>query len=531
MPNLLNTQSSNYNNKQMKPAKHILLILQAFFLFSCAEPLISNLQKGSYKYSAATDDVLGVSIGIMPVQKAKEEEEKPKTFLDLRDSLPHAYMRLLSSKEPNPDKFINYLHKELSTIPKKPAEKKPTDFTTYKFLLNFSHWNKFYNNTLYMHPNTRLEYLTTYLNIPANSAIGFYTIDRLENEFDEIDLGTLSRDQSVTFNAKLTGELGTGSTVSNTASGKTTGTSGGNIIGKTNVYDEKGSVIGTLDNTSTAGNTKEGSNTNTVTGTANAKANGEIGYLNNETIKEAVAVKLKRLRTGFSFSNSELVIAQRGRPLGDISYNTFVTVTLKVSNPTNVFPLFVYNFDAAFESNGIPIKADKLNFTRRLINFVPCSRATDIQLTTRYEGAIRAVGNNEENTGENALEYDDKVTFYKFDKSQENSVNIDKNMYCKRAYKIVAKDAASNNYVLKIANPVPEELDIFMDDKPELFLQWILEQQSNPIKANLITSRFRIYFENTATKARVFLNKDALNASELAAISDLKDIKLEIRNP
>lgn len=325
----------------MKPAKYILLILQAFLLFSCAKPLISNLQKGSYRYTTTSEDVLGVSVGVMPIQKAKEEEEKPKTLFDLRDSLPHTYIKLLSSKEPDPEKFIAYLHKALSTVPNKSAEKKPTDFTTYKLLFNFSHWNKFYNSESYMHPNTRLEYLTSYLTIPAGSGISFYTIDRLENEFDEIDLGTLSRDQTVTFNAKLTGELGSGSTVSNTTSGKTTGASGNNMVGKTNVYDEKGNVVGTIDNTSTAGSTKETSNANSVAGSANAKANGEIGYLNNETIKEAVAVKLKRLRTGFSFSNSALVIAQRGRPLGDITYNTFVTVTLKVSNPTNVFPLFV----------------------------------------------------------------------------------------------------------------------------------------------------------------------------------------------
>ncbi len=102
----------------------IKLLLPTFLLSSCAKPLISNLQKGSYAYTTTADDVLGVSVGLMPIQKPKEEEEKPKTFFDLRDSLPHVYLKLLSTKVTDPDKFIDFIHKHLSTLPKKPADKK-----------------------------------------------------------------------------------------------------------------------------------------------------------------------------------------------------------------------------------------------------------------------------------------------------------------------------------------------------------------------------------------------------------------------
>lgn len=141
------------------------------------------------------------------------------------------------------------------------------------------------------------------------------------------------------------------------------------------------------------------------------------------------------------------------------------------------------------------------------------------------------MGNEAKNTGENALEYDDKVIFYKINKTQGDPVNIDKSLYCKKAYKIVAKDAAGNKYVLKIASPVPEELDLFVDDRPELFLQWIIEQQFNPVAANLVTSHFQIYFESPATRTRVYLVKNALSTAELTAIKGLRDITLEIRNP
>lgn len=504
------------------------LLVAAILFSACSKPLISNLQKGPYEYKDAPESLLGVSVGVTPVQKAPEELEKPKTFFDLRDSLAHIYLKIVASQVRHPDSLIKYLAKPIIDAPKKAAQSKPTDFTQYKVRLNFAHWNKFYNSASFMHPNTRLEYLTTYLTIP--SGVSLYSVDRLENEIDEIDLGTLSRDQTVTFNTKLTGEYGAGSTFNNIANIKNTSASSNGTVGKETVYDGKGNAIGTIDKTFSNGGTQEGGKTTTTTGSANAKLAGELGYLNNETIKEAVALKLRRLRTGFSFSDKQLVIAQRGRPLGDISYNTIVTVTLKVSNYGTVYSPKVFDFEKLFTDAGDPVIANNLIFSLKGINFVPCDTATDITISTKYEGAIRAAGNETGNTGENALEYDDKVTFYRIKEKAGDTVLIEKNLYCKKAYRVTATDSTGNRYILYMAAPNPEELLLFSEDKPEVFLQWVREQRENPVSANLTTSKFKMYFEKSGGGARIFLVKNGLSGSDINSIKTLNDIKLEIRN-
>jgi hypothetical protein len=428
----------------------------------------------------------------------------------------------------HPDSLIKYLAKPITEPPKKTDAPKPTEFITYQVRLNFAHWNKFYNDRRFMHPNTRLEYLTTSLAIPAG--VSLYSVDRLENEIDEIDLGTLSRDHTVTFNTKLTGEYGAGSTFNNTTTGKSTRATGNEASSEEPVYDAKGNVIGKVNTKNTGGNTGESTNTNNTIGSANAKVGGEVSYLNNETIKEAVAVKLRRLKTGFSFSDQKLVIAQRGRPLGDISYNTIVTVTLKVSNPGNVFSPNVFDFKTLFTDKGEPVKANDLVFSMRGINFVPCDVATDVTLTTKYEGAIRAAGNEEDNTGENALEYDDKVTFYKIKPTDGDNVQIGKTLFCKKVYSITALDKDSNRYILKMAAPNPQKLLLFSDDKPEVFLQWVLEQRDNPASANLKTTKFKMYFQKTSDRTKIHLVKDGLSPTEITALKSLNDIKLEITN-
>jgi hypothetical protein len=151
-------------------------------------------------------------------------------------------------------------------------------------------------------------------------------------------------------------------------------------------------------------------------------------------------------------------------------------------------------------------------------------------LTVDYEGAIRAPQNDSKDPGQNALEYDDKVIFYKFGNKPGRPLIFDKNLYCKNAYKITAnvKDSA---YVLRIAAPVPKELDIFVDDHPEVFLQWVLDQLDNPVATNLISSKFMLYFENTVSKTRIYLVKHALNAAELNALKAIRDVKAVKRLP
>ncbi|MBS1511435.1 MAG: hypothetical protein JST86_11380 [Bacteroidetes bacterium] len=518
----------------MKFLRHTAAILVIIFIqTSCKapQPLLSNHEKGTYNYNTTNADVVNVTVSVLPLVKPTEEPEKPKTFLDLKDSLPQIYLKLLAAKEPDPVKFMSYLSKPLIGVDKKPDEGKPTDYTKYKLRFVFTNLKKYYNDKIFMHPNTRLEFLTTSLGIPSASSITFYNIDKLENEFDEIDLGSLTRDQTVTLNTKISGEAGFGNSVSNVTGNKNTKTTGIGSSGKQSVYDENGNVIGTMDNSGNFTGTSENSKNSTIGSQSSLKANAEASYMNTETIKEAIAVKLKRLRTGFNFSPKNLTIAQRGRPMGDISDNIYVTTTLSVADPINVLPTRVYDFGGPFNQTGNPIKADELTFTSRLVNFVPCDAATTINLTTSYEGAIRVVDNDSNDPGEHALEYDDKVTFYKFKNDKDGTIELDKNVYCKDAFIITAKNAANDRFILNIATPVSEELNIFVDDNPRLFLSWVLNQIEKQNAADLSTTKYSMYFENTRTHDKIYLVKAGMTTTDLTALRGLVNINLEKRRP
>jgi hypothetical protein len=192
----------------------------------------------------------------------------------------------------------------------------------------------------------------------------------------------------------------------------------------------------------------------------------------------------------------------------------------------------VYSFEKLYNENNQPNIADKLLFSKREVNFVPCDNAADITFTTKYEGAIRSVRNLWLNAGTNALEYDDKVTFYRIGTTTGAPLTIDKSEYCKNAYKFIATDASGARYILKIADPSHRELDVFIDDYPQLLWQWLIDNLSNPIAGNLNTTRFILYFEKIdLTKQQIPIVKQNMTPTDIATLRTITGITIEKRNP
>lgn len=496
---------------------------------SCASPKISNLEKGRYKYSKETvpTDVITVSVSRLPISIEESTQPKPTMFLDMRDSLPHLYMNLLSSKISNADTFTTRLSKPIIPVSKSQDAKKQKDYTEYKVQFVFNNLKKYYNDKRFMHPNTRLEFLTTYLTLSDNSPVIFYNINKLQNEYEDIDLGTLSRDQTVTLNAKLNVTGGLGGSYENNTGNNTTNTNNRESSIGNNVYDADGNLIGSINNKGTFTSTNVGNNSKKSTAQAQINATTEGSYLNNETIREAIAVKLKRLRTGFNFSERSLTIAQRGRILGDISDNIYVTTTLKVANPAKVSSVPVYSFEKLYGESNQPNNADKLIFSKRLVSFVPCDNASNITFTTEYEGAIRSVRNVWPYTGANALEYDDKVEFYKIPKTAGQSFTIDKNEYCKDAFRFIATDTSGSKYTLKILDPYLIEVDVFIDDNPFLLNKWLIEQCFNPIAEKLNSKIFTLCFEKQdQTRKRIYVVKNGMTPNDIAMLKTIAKIEV-----
>jgi hypothetical protein len=519
----------------MKKLNNLLIaftIVGAMFGCRGAKPVLSNLHHKPYKYETLSTDknVVDVKVGLMPIVAAAQAEEQPRLPWDLRDSIPHLLIKSISNKVKNPEEIFTLMSKPLPTAEKKANKSLPTNYTEYKVRLNFSNVKRYFIDKDFMHPNTRMEFLNTTLSIPENSPFSFYSIDRLENEFEEIDLGNLERNKSVTFNAKLTGGAEMGSSAEGTNTHNASNTNNVKNNEERPVYDEKGNVVGKVNNAGELVRVNTNNNTSTAKTGAKATANAEVGYLNSESIKEAIAIKLKRMKTGFSFANDEIVIAQGGRPNGDISHNVYVTATIKFKNDklSATSAKNVYNFSNLFDEHNQPNTADQLLFTKRTVKYVKCGEGVPIALNINYEGAIRAVGNSAMQTGENALENDDQVTYFQIPKQAGKSLVIDPGVYCKEVYKIKAFGKNGKSYDLRISWTVEEELDLFSDDQPEQFMQWLLKQVANPDIKKLNTNKFELYFEGAGGE-KIYIVKDNMKAEDIKAIKTLNNYTTEAR--
>ena len=60
--------------------KAILYISVIMLGYSCAKPLLSNLQKSTFEYSTTNDSVLKAGVSVQPLVSPADNEEKPKTF-------------------------------------------------------------------------------------------------------------------------------------------------------------------------------------------------------------------------------------------------------------------------------------------------------------------------------------------------------------------------------------------------------------------------------------------------------------------
>lgn len=507
-----------------------VMVLTTIIGCKAPTPVLSKLHTNLIGNDTTSNLILDVRVGLTPFKASVSAPEKPQLLWELQDSLPHHLIKVIAAKATNPDEIVALMSKPVRVQKEDPPKELPSTYTEYKVRLVFSNIKRYFIDKRFTHPNTRMAYLNTYVTIPeTENRIAFQSIDKMENEFEEIDLGNISRTQSVTFNAKLTatGQIGTSVDNTNTNSSDTNrDRSNGN---EKKVYDENGNVIGTVNNAGKLTSVNKSSNTTTTKNGASANATGELAYQNAETISEARQVKLQRMKTGFSFAPHEIVVSQEGRQNGDISNNVFVDAMLKFNGSDLTNEKKVYTFKNLLNDSFQPNEADKLLFSKRLVSYVKCSDAKPIILQVKFEGQLRAVESLKEQPGDNALEYDDKVTMYHLPKKDGANVKIDPFLFCKYVYKVMAQteDKAVN---LRIFWRSDEELNFFSDDKPEEFLGWLKLMIDKGDPKSLSTEKFTMYFETGPNpNDRIYVTKKEMKPEDIRKLKALKDIQLEVR--
>ena len=497
--------------------KKIQLILAIIILHSCAKPLLTNTHNNKYKSIEMKESPIGYNIGVLPLAvKDEPEPEKTKTFFDLKDTVQVKFLDVISKNTKKNDEIIKLIKQSLSDIKEEKPPKKKTDFTKITIRLSFTHYKEYLKDTMLYHPNTRLEFLNTKLRL-SNTAISFYSIDKLENEFDIIDLGTIGRTKNVTFGTEISSEVGSsveGTKKTSKVKGKNTGT---------NSYDSNDN------NTASETNQDSNTNENNITTKNGATTNGKITYNNAEEIKEQVNVSLKRLKTGYAFDEKSLTISQRGKSLNDIVDGTIVTATFILKNGTNdqrknvVSENEVSSFSKLWDEKDNPNTADKVTFNTRIVKYNNCSTGSNtFTIDGTYDGLIRIANNTKKN---NTLEYDDNITYGKFVACPIPPVSVDLNQYCKKVFKIVIEDKKKKAiYTVHFAsrNSASKELLFFEDDNYNEFINWLTRIiKKNDVKG-LNSKIFNIYLnsDNVSVENIKVINEDP-KPSDLKILKEL----------
>ncbi|CAI2768702.1 hypothetical protein [Flavobacterium collinsii] len=516
----------------MKTKASFISIASLIFFISCKgpKPIFSNLHHQQFRNDSTNSPIIDVRVGILTYKVSPQPEEKTKQLWELQDSLPHHLLKVISSKTKEPEKIIALMSKPINPKKDSGPTELPTEFTEYKVRLAFSNIKRYFINKKFTHPNTRLAYLNTYISIPSGEdRVAFKSIDKLENEFEEVDLGNLSRSNTVTFNSKLTATGQIGSSIDNTNTVSSENSKNSKSSNEKKVYDEDGNAIGTINNSGDLNGSKKSNITTTSKNGASANVTGEIGYVNTETLNEARLIKLQRMKAGFSFSPNEIVVSQEGRQNADISLNVFVDATLKFNGSNLTDEKNVYTFQNLFDDSYQPVSANDLSFVRRTVSYVKCNDSKPLLLNVQYEGELRAVENLKNQTGENALEFDDKVTMYHLPLKHGSDAVIDPMLFCKYVYRISAKDPLGNTIILNISWKKEEELDLFSDDKPEEFLRWLKLQIAKENPKTLSTNKFEIYFK-VSHNEKIYVVKDKMTSEDFRKLKQLTDLDIQARS-
>lgn len=468
--------------KKTKIGVLIAAILIISAIKSCAELKLSNTSKGKFEYfdnDPIMKDIIKVRVGIMPITPTQSVDDKVKMFWDMRDSIPHTYLKELAKKAPSGDSMIKLLKVPLY-VPAKKNNVLETDFRDIrvKFILSSSKY--YYNDQRFAHVNTRLDRLNATISLEETPNAYFYTFDRFENQFETIDMGTIDRTNEVKIETKLSGEMGAGMTATTTK---------GNLNSNSDNSDDGNG------NTKTQKLDKNRSNTNSVEAKSGYKA--EASYVNNEILKEALKINFQKLKTGYSFERKQFTISQQGIPLQDILDNAYITATIRFKNDvsTIVKEQNVMVFSNLFNDKGKTTSSNNIQVESKRVKYLDPKKIPPLKVSVNYSGSVRAVKNREHNN--NYLEFDDQIDIYKFsDQISSEEFDLGEENYGRRVYNVKAEIDGKTHFLQYTRGNIigKEDVLLFEEYNPKEFVEWIQMIIKNPSANLLKTDRYALYF-------------------------------------
>jgi len=501
----------------------ILIIIACFLFISCANPKLTNWERGRFNYydnegflhkknhhersndvaQPLNHPVIDVSVAAVPIPKVEKAKKETKKITDFTEKVQLALIKKLTDDPVKNKILIDALKEDYSKveIAKEVAEK---DYTDIKVRLYFSNVKKYFNDARLMHPNTRLAFLNTIVTIGDGSNMTFQSVDKIENEFEIIDMGKLERSQDVNFNSKLSGDIA--AKVLAEDNSETTN----NEVRSSGTKSYDGEKETSSDSTTNTYNSKNNKNNKKDFG-AGAKAESSIDLKSN--IKEAINVNFNRLKTGFSLNKNSLTISQQGSLLRDINDVTIVTVSFEFDENAKKKE-DVIEFFGLFDTDGKPNEMNKVTVKVNSIKYYPCSNKiiSDQKIKYTFEGAIRAPKNLKR--GKNILEYDDKVNYFAFDSNclenknccgetigTSNTIDISKFTFCKQVFKIKVKNKLTGETnILQLLFNGDKFVPHFEGKEAYNFLDWLKAISGMKYNLNSKESLFKLLITNRSAE-------------------------------
>ncbi|MHA3081883.1 hypothetical protein ACX1NX_01590 [Acinetobacter sp. ANC 5383] len=391
------------------------VIIMITLLSGCVHTKLTNEYNGKYKYAEFKNPskILDVNVGVMPIEQASSASDKDKTIFDLTADGQKAYIEAISSKLKNTKDIIKVIQSPLSlNTPEKKVHSKPNDQT--KVNLIFSNVKKYFDDEEFVNSHTRLVFLNTTIKIDNqnDSLIKFYSIDKIDNEIINVDLGGITRTNGSVFdsNINVTGPQSTG--------------------------------------------------------------NGGVKYTNSDSITENINLKPELLKKGYSFSPEKITISQRGAQLKDISDNVLVSITMKGMVGNNVRTRKVY-FLSGYNDN-LKISSFKdLEINKEAYTYLPCRKLGNVKIKVSYEGLIRAAENK---PNQNESENNDNITYYNFHGDSNdidvNKGSLCNNVYETKIHAKFEGDSSFKLYVRDSSGNYGEFL-LMNDTSAVDFIDWL----------------------------------------------------------
>ncbi|REG78229.1 hypothetical protein [Algoriphagus antarcticus] len=499
---------------------------------SCAKPLVTNNDRGSYRFdkryftsipeTPVINDILRVNVALLPLpDEPKLGVIKPKNFFDLRDSIPHTFLRIIGEKADSIPQIIEAIQSDLSKIPvPRPASTSTNGAKAFrddvkdevKVRLLISSVARYYYDEHLLHPNTRIEQLSTDIKLTGNN-FTIKTIDRLENDLELIDLGTLDRKNEVRFVSDLKGEAGVGAAVSQTSNRANTDSNGTGSNSTNSTSDSEGlNKEGNISSNENKGEVKTSEN-RTVDISKKAGVTAALKYENSSTINEGLKLQYQRIKTSFSFSDKNLTVTQASAPNKNIAENVYMTLTLKSTRSgsdqkdyLNAKKLFK---DDSGTINGI----NDAGLEVVSLRYIPCYSA-NINLSIQSEGMIRSVKNQVR--GRNRGEFDDKVIYLPF---QTLADTIDIPVWnlgvCTQLYsmKMFFPDSlgnpTENRLYVQVQGDKPT-LALFHEDNVSDFREWFFRALGDPGQNLVLNNQIVLLLEDQKSGVKKLLTSRSL---------------------